>query len=335
MTEAGSFSPNPVPALPAIEAHGIVKTFGRGAKAVHALRGVSFTIPQGVVYSILGPNGAGKTTLMRILTTLSRPHAGSAKILGHDVVKDPLPVRNEIGVVFQDNHFNKYLTLWQNVALHAQMHGMPKKVYEAEMERLFNTVGLYERRHSLPDQLSGGMKRRLSLIRALLHKPKLLFLDEPTTGLDPQVRREIWDEIAAIRNSGTVILTTHYMEEADSLSDHILMLHHGQVMMTGTPRELKRAMGPKNQYEIVFHTPMAESYQQKLKAAGYPETKILTSHSLQITLTDAQTFRQVLDLIEWGDIQQAGELQVDLESVFLSMASSKEPSPVATPGGAR
>lgn len=305
----------------AIEAQQLVKHFGKKGHEIQALRGLSFTVPKESVFCILGPNGAGKTTLLRILTTLTRPDSGTAKIEGHDVQTEALAVRSCIGVVSQENHFDRYLSIWHNLTLHAQMHDMSPKEYEPEITALLKKVDLYGRRFDLIDSLSGGMQRRVALIRALIHRPRVLFLDEPTTGLDPQARREIWDTILAFKQSATVILTTHYMEEADVLSDQILMLYQGQKVMIGTPRELKQSIVPGCQFELVLRTPDAAKYSPLLIDKGATQVEEVNDYLLRFELPSTDYLHEILSCIPPADLQRIGPVEVDLETVFLSVAA--------------
>lgn len=305
---------------PAIEVHNLIKHFGPKNKGIQALNDVSFIVRKGTVFCILGPNGAGKTTLIRILTTLMRPDHGSAKIEGYDIQTEALAVRHNIGVVPQDNHFDGYLSIWHNLTLHAQMHGLPRNVYEPELKRLLEKAGLYERRFEMTDKLSGGMQRRVALIRALSHRPKVLFLDEPTTGLDPQARRELWDTIENFKKFATIILTTHYMDEADILSDEIMMLNHGEKVLTGTPRQLKQSIATHNIYELLLKAPKAQEYAQQLSNYGVQAVKIISPDHLEFNLAQPSELRSILDWVPPEDIQRIGEVEPNLESVFLQVA---------------
>lgn len=309
----------------AIRTQGLSKTYGQ----IQALRDVSFSVPKGTVFGILGPNGAGKTTLLRILTTITRPDSGDAWIEGYDILSQVAAVRQLIGVVAQENHFDRYLSIWHNLTLHAQMHGLARPDYEQRITALLQKVGLYDRRFSLPDQLSGGMQRRIALIRALIHQPKILFLDEPTTGLDPQARLEIWRTIEQFKRSATVILTTHYMEEADRLSDRILMLHHGQVVAEGTPQALKLTLSPTDCYELVLKTPKAKVYAETLTHASRQEgsklrhIQVFNDHRLEFEITAPEGLQEILAQVASQDLLRLGQVEAELEDVFLSIASSK------------
>jgi ABC-2 type transport system ATP-binding protein len=307
----------------AIEVQNLAKHFGERGNGIQALDGVSFTVPHGSVFCILGPNGAGKTTLLKILTTVTRPDRGTARIEGYDIQAQAIQVRDCIGVVAQANRFDRYLSIWHNLTLHAQMHGIPPAEFEPEINRLLEKVGLYERRFDSADTLSGGMQRRVALIRALIHRPKVLFLDEPTTGLDPQARREIWETIQQLKPSATIILTTHYMEEADILSDHILMLHQGKVVMEGTARELKQEISPQNGYEVFLKVPKAAEYQAIIEQAGIDSVQCIDAYRLQFILSNPNELQRVMTLIPPHELHRIGEVEMDLESVFIAVATQQ------------
>ena len=309
----------------AIEVQHVSKSF----RQLQALKDVSFNVPRGGVFCILGPNGAGKSTLLRILTTITHPTAGNAFIEGFNIMTQTLSVREQIGVVAQDNHFDQYLSVWHNLTIHAQMHGIPKKVYEARIAELLQVARLYDRRFSMTDELSGGMRRRIILIRALIHEPRILFLDEPTTGLDPQARLEIWETIEAFKQHATVVLTTHYMDEADRLSDRILLLSKGQVVSEGTPYELKHALATANKFELVLNRPAAQVYReqlsQHLREDGLPDEvtqlHVLNEFTLNFCLPDPGKLSAVFHRIEPADLHRIGQVEVALEEVFMSIAN--------------
>lgn len=303
----------------AIVVQDISKSFGE----IQALSGVSFVVPRGTVFCLLGPNGAGKTTLLRILTTVTRPNGGSAWVEGFNIQAEALEARKCFGVVAQENRFDRYLNIWENLMLHARMHDLARPEAEARITALLNQVDLYHRRFSLADDLSGGMQRRIALVRALIHQPKVLFLDEPTTGLDPEARLEIWHAIEGIKSVGTVILTTHYMEEADRLSDRILMLHHGQVVMEGTPRELKQQVSPLDKYELALSTPTAAECLAVLKTLSgvyHPEMK--DAYCLMFGVDSPAALQQVMNTLDPTNFQRLGRVEADLEDVFLAVATA-------------
>ncbi len=204
-----------------------------------AVNGIDLEIKKGELFSLLGPNGAGKTTTIRMLCCLLKPTRGTASILGHDVVRVPFAVKKLIGVSPQDTILSERLNCWENLALIGKVHSLSSDEVRRRSEELLETMGLMERAKDQVRKFSGGMKRRLSIAMALISNPQVLFLDEPTLGLDPQARRAIWEYIAMLKGEKTILLTTHYMEEADSLSDRIGIIDEGRVVALGTSQELK------------------------------------------------------------------------------------------------
>jgi ABC-2 type transport system ATP-binding protein len=227
------------PAL-AIEVRDLRKSFGD----VEAVRGVSFEVASGEVFGFLGPNGAGKTTTINVLCTLAKPTAGSALVAGHDVVRERDDVRRHIGLVFQDPTLDSYLTAEQNLRLHAELYGVESALVPARMRQVLAMVGLSERKDAPVRTFSGGMRRRLEIARGFLHSPRVLFLDEPTIGLDPQTRSSIWRYIALLqeREEITIFMTTHYMDEAE-FCDRIAIMDQGEIVVLDTPAALKAQVG--------------------------------------------------------------------------------------------
>jgi len=223
-----------------IEVVGLEHTFGE----VEAVRGISFTVKKGEIFSFLGPNGAGKSTTINILITLLPLQRGRVRVAGHDVAREPRKVREVIGIVFQDEVLDRDLTVWETMEFHGRLYGIPRDERRRRIDDLLVVVELDARRNERTKNLSGGMKRRLQIARGLLTQPEVLFLDEPTLGLDPQTRMRMWDYIRQVNQAGTTIfLTTHYMEEADMLSDRISIIDHGRIVVSGTPDELKNTLG--------------------------------------------------------------------------------------------
>jgi ABC-2 type transport system ATP-binding protein len=224
----------------AITVSRLVKDFGE----VKAVRGVDFDVAVGEVFGFLGPNGAGKTTTINMLCTLMKPTAGTATVAGHDVVKERDDVRRNIGLVFQDPTLDGYLTGAQNLKLHAELYGLESKLVEPRMRQVLEMVGLWDRRDTVVGTYSGGMRRRLEIARGMMHSPRVLFLDEPTIGLDPQTRRSIWSYIRELkeREEITIFMTTHYMDEAE-WCDRIAIMDHGQIVALDTPQALKAQIG--------------------------------------------------------------------------------------------
>ncbi|MDP2916915.1 MAG: ATP-binding cassette domain-containing protein [Dehalococcoidia bacterium] len=218
----------------------LVRKFGDLA----AVNDISFNVAEGELFGFLGPNGAGKTTTINILCTLLKPTSGRAFIAGYDVARQQSQVRQSIGLVFQDPSLDERLSAIQNMRFHAMVYNVPSRVRELRIEQLLNMMELWDKRNSEVRTFSGGMKRRLELARGLLHSPKVLFLDEPTLGLDPQTRNRIWDYILDMRDSEgtTIFMTTHYMDEADK-ADRIAIIDHGKLVAMDTPEKLKISVG--------------------------------------------------------------------------------------------
>jgi ABC-2 type transport system ATP-binding protein len=225
---------------PAVAVDGLVKRYGE----VEAVRGIDFAVAPGETFGFLGPNGAGKSTTISMLCTLVHPTGGSARVAGHDVEHERDQVRRNIGLVFQDTTLDGYLTAEQNLRLHAELYGMPRGTVAERMRQVMEMVGLWERRASLVMAFSGGMKRRLEIARGLLHSPRVLFLDEPTVGLDPQTRSSIWNYISELKRDEdiTIFLTTHYMDEAE-YCDRIAIMDSGTIVALDTPEALKASVG--------------------------------------------------------------------------------------------
>ena len=233
-------APAPAGAGGAVVVSGLTKNYGE----LEAVRGVDFTVEVGETFGFLGPNGAGKSTTISMLCTLVSPSGGSARVAGHDVVGERDEVRRHIGLVFQDTTLDGYLSAEQNLRLHAELYGVPKALVGPRMQQVMEMVGLWERRGSLVNHFSGGMKRRLEIARGLLHSPRVLFLDEPTVGLDPQTRRSIWGYIRQLKTQEeiTIFLTTHYMDEAE-YCDRIAIMDQGRIIVLDTPEALKAQVG--------------------------------------------------------------------------------------------
>lgn len=219
----------------AIKVKNLKKYFGQ----VAAVDDISFEVNNTEIFGFLGPNGAGKTTTINILCTLLMPASGEATVNGFNVADSPNEVRKSIGIIFQDPSLDERLTAYENLNFHGMIYHLPSKIRKARIEEVLNMVGLYSRKGHIVRTFSGGMKRRLEIARGLMHSPKILFLDEPTTGLDPQTRRHIWDYILGLsqKNNITVFLTTHYMDEAE-ICQRVGIIDHGKIVTLDTPRAL-------------------------------------------------------------------------------------------------
>ncbi len=238
---------------PVVQVTDLVKRYG----AVEAVRGIGFEVQPGETFGFLGPNGAGKSTTIKILCTLADPTSGSARVAGYDVVRQRDTVRRNIGLVFQDPTLDSYLTGEQNLRFHADLYGVPRAQFVPRMRQVLEMVGLWDRRQSEVATYSGGMKRRLEIARGLLHAPRVLFLDEPTVGLDPQTRSSIWEYINDLkqREDITIFLTTHYMDEAENC-DRIAIIDHGKIVAIDTPEQLKASVG-KDRVQITTNDDQA------------------------------------------------------------------------------
>jgi ABC-2 type transport system ATP-binding protein len=220
-----------------IDVQDLVKNFGDFCAVNH----VTFSVPEGRIFGFLGPNGAGKTTTIKMLTTILQPTSGTIRVGGHDPVREQRAVRQSFGIVFQDPSLDDELTAYENMDLHGVLYRVPSSERAERIKTLLEFVELWDRRKDFVKFYSGGMKRRLEVARALLHQPKILFLDEPTIGLDPQTRNHIWGYIQSLskEQSVTVFFTTHYMDEADRVADEVAVIDHGKIVAQGTPAALK------------------------------------------------------------------------------------------------
>ncbi len=232
-----------------------VKDLTRNFGDFSAVNHVSFSVPKGIIFGFLGPNGAGKTTTIKMLTTTLRPSSGIMRVDGHDPVLEQNAVRRSLGIVFQDPSLDEELTAFENMELHGALYGVPSPKRQERIKRLLQFVELWDRQGDFVKHFSGGMKRRLEIARALLHEPKILFLDEPTLGLDPQTRNHIWNYIKNLcaEQSVTVFFTTHYMEEADRVADELAVIDRGKIVAKGSPQRLKE-MAKAQSLEDAFIT---------------------------------------------------------------------------------
>jgi len=227
--------------MPIIETANLRKEYDK----LVALDNLNLQVNEGEIFGLLGPNGAGKTTTLMTLTTLIKPTSGTAKVNGHDIVKNPSMVRKSIGIVFQDPSSDDILTGYENLKLHGMLYGMPVDLREERIKEVLNLVDLTDRKDERVKKYSGGMRRRLEIARGLMHRPKVLFLDEPTLGLDPQSRENIWQYIENLSGHGemSIIITTHYMEEADRLCSRLAIIDRGKVVALDSPSNLKKIIG--------------------------------------------------------------------------------------------
>jgi len=302
---------------PAIETRAIGKRYG----SLVALDSFDLTVERGVIFGLLGPNGAGKTTLIRILTTLLRPDGGEARIEGLDTARDGREIRRLIGVVPQENSLDRYLTARENLELHARLHGMAKGVYRERIDRLLELFGLAGRQHDFPDTFSGGMQRRLVVARALVHEPRVLFLDEPTTGLDPQSRRAVWDYIRSIAGTMTIFLTTHYLDEAEQLCDRLAIMDHGKLIALGSTAELKARLSGGVIYRIEL-APGGERYMERLRSLACVRELTVAGCRVEVSLERWECLSEVLAALNGADVRSISLREKSLEEVFISLTGT-------------
>ena len=255
------------PHAPAIIVEHLVKKFGEFT----ADDDLNFSVKRNEIFGILGPNGAGKSTLIRMLTTLIKPTSGRATVMGFDVEKQTNDVRCSIGVIPQANTIDSDLTAWESLDVYGKFYGMSRRERRENSTRLLQSVGLWEWKDKAAGTYSGGMRRRLEIARGLIHTPRVFFLDEPTTGLDPQSRRVIWELLEKLRNEGdlTILICTHYMDEADRLCDRLAIIDHGKIAALGTPEELKASVPGQDVVLVQFFQEIGEPMREALR--GLPD----------------------------------------------------------------
>jgi ABC-2 type transport system ATP-binding protein len=299
-----------------IEVKGLVREYKKGPRAVD---GIDLSVAPGEIYGFLGPNGAGKSTTVHVLTTLLPPTAGTARVGGYDVVKDGAKVRGLIGVALQEAALDPLLTARDHLRLQATLQSVPKEERNTRAEELLHRVGLVEGADRKVSGYSGGMKRRLDLALALVHSPRILFLDEPTTGLDPQSRTDIWNEVALMRREAgvTVFLTTQYLEEADVLADRVGIIDQGKIVAEGTPAELKAEIGRPSVHAI----PRTENDRPKIAEflAQFGEP-LASTRDVAVRLRDGLGLTDIVRAVDANGVDIADlELHAPtLDDVFLA-----------------
>ncbi|BCS54369.1 ATP-binding cassette domain-containing protein [Geobacter sp. SVR] len=301
----------------AIITQSLTKRYG----SLTALEDFDLTVAQGSIFGLLGPNGAGKTTLIRILTTLMRQTSGTALIQGLDIRCQGREIRRLIGVVPQENSLDRYLTARENLELHARLHGMEARLYRQRIDELLELMGLANRQKDFPDTYSGGMQRRLVVARALVHQPQVLFLDEPTTGLDPQSRRAVWEYIRSIAGSMTIFLTTHYLEEAEQLCDRIAIMDHGRLIVQGTTQELKERLTGDTVYEIEFGEE-GDRYRDLLRGMACVRGVSAVGRTVQVALESWECLSEVVTALNGAPLRRISLRERTLEDVFISLTGA-------------
>lgn len=304
--------------LPAIEMIDLCKTFGM-FKAVNHL---TLTVQQGEIFGLLGPNGSGKTTTINMVSGLSVPTSGAVKVLGYDVRRNARQVRQMLGAVPQETALYEELSAWDNMDFHADLFGIPRKEKKERITRMLELVQLLDRRNSRVGTFSGGMKRRLALGRALLHDPQLIYLDEPTLGVDVQARRAIWDYILSLREQGkTVLITTNYLEEAQALCDHLAIIDHGKLIAVDTPDHLKQTYGGS---VIEIETARPSNAVAEIRVLeGVKEVAQEHTHLKITTQGVSNIVPQVINILsQEGEMRDIAVREPNLDEIFLRLTGT-------------
>jgi ABC-2 type transport system ATP-binding protein len=301
-----------------IKVENLVKKFGD----ITAVDGISFKVRKGEIFGFLGPNGAGKTTTINILAGLSLPSSGVAIIAGQDVTKHPIGCKKMLGIATQDANFDHHLNIKDNLFYQGLLFGLPRKELKKRVDAALQWSKLEKYRKKRFHQLSGGMQRRLVVARAMLSDPEILLLDEPTTGLDPQSRRQVWEYIKDLKEKGkTVLLTTHYMEEADILCDRISIIDHGRIIASGTPDELKRILDNNIVIDISFYSEVvSEHIERDLSSISGVNYVKMRKHGIRVGVGNDAVVEQVLNsIITKNKIKGINIIRPTLEDVFLHL----------------
>lgn len=295
---------------PAVEVEAIGHCYGE----LRALDGVSFAVARGETFALLGPNGGGKSTLFKILSTLMRPQEGTARICGYDLRRDPAEVRRRIGVVFQASSLDPKLTAQENLEHQGRLYGLRGRRLAARVEELLNRVGLADRRRAPAETLSGGQKRRIEVAKGLMHNPGLLLLDEPTTGLDPLARRELWSYLTLLRERDgiAVLTTTHLLEEAEDC-DRLAILHHGRLVALGSPAALKEEIAGE---VLVMETAAPDRLRQRIQDRFQQPAQVV-GRQVRLERAAAHEFVPVLMAAFGSEIRSVTVARPTLEDVFL------------------
>jgi len=301
----------------AIQTFSLTKIFNR----LVAVDGIELSIKRGELFALLGPNGAGKTTTINMLCCLLKPTDGTATIMGYDINQQPFKVKEIIGVSPQETIVSEHLNCWENLALIGRIHGMNARELRVRSQQLLETMGLADRAKGQVRKFSGGMKRRLNIMMALIHNPQILFLDEPTLGLDPQARRAIWEYIIQLKGEKTILLTTHYMDEADFLADQIGIMDEGKIVALGTSTELKISVLEKHTM-IVYAWNLTQKVINEMQGR-YEEVEVINGTMM---ISDKQLdFKEIVDLLHsYGAIVRSAYIQEPtLDDVFLHMTGKE------------
>jgi len=286
-----------------------------------AVDGIDLKIGQGELFSLLGPNGAGKTTAINMLCCLLKPTEGTAQIMGYDIIKEPFKVKETIGVSPQETAISEHLNSWENLALIGKIHGMSSNEVKRRSGELLEVMGLMERGKDRVGKFSGGMKRRLNIAMAMVHDPSILFLDEPTLGLDPQARRATWEYITQLKGKKTILLTTHYMDEADFLADRIGIMDKGKIVALGTSTELKIGMLERHTM-VIYAWNLTQRVINEMRSR-YAEVDITNG---TMSITDKRLdFKEIVDLLHssGATVRSAYIKEPTLDDVFLKITGKE------------
>jgi daunorubicin resistance ABC transporter ATP-binding subunit len=313
------------PERSAIRTEDLRKTYKSPRGDVHAVRGIDLNVAPGEFFGLLGPNGAGKSTTIGMLTTLVVPTGGRAWVAGTDVVANPVGVKRRIGVVTQNNTLDMQLTVAENLEFRSRFFGLGLRDAARRADQLLDAFGLADRRKAIATDLSGGQAKRLLIARALVHRPDVLFLDEPTAGLDPQTRVNLWDMLRELHDEGqTILLTTHYMEEAEALCEQVAVVDHGEVLAAGTIGELKESAGADTVITVRYEggTPDGQALQARL--GSRPGITKVETDADQVRVFTREPDGVLGDLVMAGSsagltVRDAAELKPSLETVFLNL----------------
>ncbi|MBO0804377.1 MAG: ABC transporter ATP-binding protein [Nocardiopsaceae bacterium] len=317
--------PGPDPEITAINTKNLKKTYKSPRGNVEAVRGIDLDVPRGEFFGLLGPNGAGKSTTIGMLTTLVAPTGGTALVAGRDVVADPVGVKRRIGVVTQNNTLDMQLTVAENLQFRSRFFGLSSREASRRAAQLIDAFGLGDRRKALAHALSGGQARRLLIARALVHKPDVLFLDEPTAGLDPQTRVNLWEILRVLHAEGqTVLLTTHHMEEAEQLCDRVAIVDHGRVLAEGGVDELKQGAGAATVVTVRFEEQVQPDFPERMGLTARPSVSSAEVDGDQVRVFSAEPDGLLGELVELGareglHVRDAAQLRPSLETVFLAL----------------
>ncbi len=305
--------------IPAIEITDLCKTFG----SFKAVDNLTLTVKQGEIFGLLGPNGSGKTTTINMVSGLSLPTSGTVRVLGYDVRHEARKVRQILGSVPQETALYEELTAWANMDFHADLFGIPRKEKKERITRILELVQLLDRKNSRVGTFSGGMKRRLALGRALLHEPQLIYLDEPTLGVDIQARRVIWDYILTLRDQGkTVLITTNYLEEAQELCERLAIIDHGKLIAVDTPQHLKQIYGGS---VIELETAQPIAAVNDIRALEGVKEVVQDKAHLKITTEGtSNVVPQIINIAsQEGDIRDISVREPNLDEIFLHLTGTE------------